>query len=84
MSEVKHDKIRQFSANLEKTFHEVITDPSSENVERLRELMEIQQHLNKMSEWPFDSSAVITLLSAIIIPIIVMLIQAKDIIKGIF
>lgn len=83
MSKVKYDKIRQFSSQLEKTFLEVTTDPNSENIKRLGELLEIQQHLQRMSEWPFDANAIITLLCATIVPIIAMLIEAKDIMSGI-
>jgi len=76
MSEVKHDKIRQFSAHLEETLREVTTEPSSETVERLQGLLEIQGHLQGMSEWPFDFRAIIALLGTSIVPIISTLIEA--------
>ena len=76
MSEVKHDKIRQFSSHLEETLREVTTDPSSETIERLQGLLEIQGHLQGMSEWPFDFRAILALLGTSIIPIIATLIEA--------
>ena len=84
MSNMKHELMNQFSLSLEETFRAVIKGADSENTKRLRELMEIRTHLNKMSEWPFDTDIVIKLVSAVIIPIVVLLIQAKDILKSIF
>lgn len=71
MAMVKHQRIRDFAENLEKAFHDAIEQPTSENVARLKELIELQEHLNAMSEWPFSIQALWGLISAILIPIII-------------
>lgn len=84
ISALKHEKISQFSARLEEAFREVTTDPTSESVEQLAVLLEIKEHLLRLNEWPFDSGAAISLVTATIIPIIAILIEAKGIIQDIF
>lgn len=75
MYKVKHKKLMSFSSYIEESLQAVTEDPSVDNVQRVRELFEVQQSLNGMGEWPFNTKLFITLLTGIAIPILVVLVQ---------
>jgi len=71
MAKVKHMKLRKFSAYLEESLEAVTKEPSRRNVQKVRELFEIQHSLNGMSEWPFDTKLLLIIITSIAIPLIV-------------
>ena len=75
MARVKHERLRAFSTYVEKALDDVMQKPSEENLHGIRELFEVQSSLNGMGEWPFDTKLVITILSGIAIPLVVVLLQ---------
>lgn len=75
MSKVKHLKLRKFSIYLEESLESVTKDPSRRNVQKVRELFEIQRSLNGMGEWPFDTRLLIIILTGVAIPLIIGLLQ---------
>ena len=75
MSKVKHRKLMNFSNYIEESLQAVTEDPSVGNIQRVRELFEIQRSLNGMGEWPFNTKLLLTLLTGIAIPIFVVLLQ---------
>jgi hypothetical protein len=75
MSKVKHIKLRVFSEYLENALDKVTKDPSSENIQRVRELFEIQNSLNGMGEWPFDTKLLLTIIIGIAIPVVLVILQ---------
>lgn len=75
MSKVKHRRLRRFSVYLEESLQNVTKDPSRKNVQRVRELFDVQKSLNMMGEWPFDTKILLVILIGIVMPIIVVLLQ---------
>ncbi len=75
MSKVKHMRLREFSRHVEEAFEHVTTEPSRDNIQRVRELFDIQESLSEMGEWPFDSRYLFLIITGIAIPLIVVLLQ---------
>ena len=75
MSNEKTNRMASFTQHLEDTMDKTLKDPSSENMQRLRELFEVQNHLKSMNEWPFDLNSIWQLVTALIIPIILAAIE---------
>lgn len=69
MAHEKNHRMQAFSSHLEEAMEKSLNNPSSENMQRLKELFELQQHLKSMNEWPFDVNSVWQLVSALIIPL---------------
>jgi len=61
----------QFLGSIIECLEKVTTDPSQDNVQRVRELFEIQTSLNGMGEWPFDTKLLIIVITGIGIPLLV-------------
>lgn len=71
----KTNRMAGFTQHLEETMDRTLKDPSAENMQRLKELFEVQNHLKGMNEWPFDLTSIWQLLTALIIPIILAAIE---------
>jgi hypothetical protein len=69
MAEVKYKKLDAFSIHLDDALEQSINKPTPENMQRLKELFELQQHLKNMNEWPFELAMVWQLITALIIPL---------------
>lgn len=52
-----------------------LKDPSSENMQRLKELFELQGHLKNMNEWPFNVNTLWQLISALLIPLLLAVLE---------
>lgn len=75
MSIAKANKIRTFATSLSKALDTAIRKPTSDQVAYVKELFEIYQHLIQMPEWPFNARNLISLLSAVILPILLSILQ---------
>lgn len=71
----KTNRMSSFTWHLEDAMDNTLKDPSAENMQRLKELFEVQRHLKEMNEWPFDLTSLWQLLTALIIPIILAAIE---------
>jgi len=71
----KSNRMAGFTQHLEETMDKTLKDPSAENIQRLKELFEVQNHLKGMNEWPFDLTSLWQLLTALIIPILLAAIE---------
>ena len=71
----KTNRMSSFTYHLEDAMDRTLKDPSAENMQRLKELFEVQHHLKEMNEWPFDLTSIWQLLTALIIPIILAAIE---------
>lgn len=65
----KNNRMTSFTVHLEEAMNLTLKNPTSENMQRLKELFEVHIHLKSMNEWPFDFNSVWQLLTALIIPI---------------
>jgi hypothetical protein len=75
MSNAKANKIRTFSKTLSIELDKAIKHPTSDQIAYVKEAFEIYQHLIEMPEWPFNTRSFLSLLSAVIIPILLSIIQ---------
>lgn len=75
MANTKANKIRVFVRNLSNALEKAIKDPTSEQIAYVKELFEIYRHLIEMPEWPFNARNFLSLLSAVIIPILLSIVQ---------
>jgi hypothetical protein len=75
MATEKTNRMAGFANHLEEAMERTLKDPSAENMQRLKELFEVQNHLKAMNDWPFDLNSVWQLLTALIIPIMLAAIE---------
>lgn len=69
MSNEKQQRLVSFSNHLEEALETSLKEPSAENMQRLRELFELQRHLKEMHEWPFNVQMLWQLITALLIPL---------------
>jgi hypothetical protein len=75
MAAEKEQRLHSFSHHLEKALEKSLSDPSLENMQRLKELFDLQEHLKKMNEWPFNVNTLWQLITALLIPLILALLE---------
>lgn len=75
MTNAKVQKIRTFSNHLSEAIETCIECPTSDKVERVKELFEIYDHLLQMPEWPFNLRSLVSIISAVILPVILSVVQ---------
>jgi hypothetical protein len=75
MATEKTNRMAGFANHLEEAMERTLKNPSAENMQRLKELFEVQNHLKAMNDWPFDLNSIWQLLTALIIPIILAAIE---------
>jgi hypothetical protein len=75
MAREKHQRLVSFATHLEDAMERALREPSTENMQRLKDYLELQAHLKNMNEWPFDVSTVWQLVTALVIPIILALLE---------
>ena len=75
MANAKALRIRAFTDHLSKSLEQCIQSPTSETMENVKELFEIYNHLLQMPKWPFNTRNLISLITAIILPILLSIVQ---------
>lgn len=75
MAAEKSHRLTSFTHHLEEAMERSLKDPSSENMKRLKELFDLQAHLKQMNEWPFNTNTVWQLITALLIPIALTVLQ---------
>ncbi|HET9054216.1 MAG TPA: hypothetical protein VFM90_08590, partial [Cyclobacteriaceae bacterium] len=75
MAREKQQRLLSFSNHLETSLERSLKDPTPENLQHLKELFELQAHLKNMNEWPFNVNTVWQLITALLIPITLALIE---------
>jgi hypothetical protein len=75
MAAEKTNRLTSFTHHLEEAMERSLKDPSSENMKRLKELFDLQAHLKQMNEWPFNTNTVWQLITALLIPIALTVLQ---------
>lgn len=75
MASEKTERLMSFTRHLEEAMEQSLQDPSSENMQRLKELFELQAHLKDMNDWPFNVNTVWQLITALLIPIALTVLQ---------
>jgi hypothetical protein len=75
MAAEKSQRLSSFTHHLEEAMERSLKDPSSENMKRLKELFDLQGHLKDMNEWPFNINTLWQLITALLIPIALTVLQ---------
>jgi hypothetical protein len=71
----KKQRLLSFAVHLETAMERSLKDPTSENMQRLKELFELQSHLKEMNEWPFNVNTIWQLITALLIPLSLALLE---------
>lgn len=75
MAREKRQQLIAFAAHLDEVQAQSIFDPSTENTQKLKELFEVQKHLKEMNDWPFNTQMLWQLISALLIPLMLAVLQ---------
>lgn len=75
MISTKIDRFELFSSQMRAAMDGPLEVPTDENVSRLKDMLMVQDKLNKMSEWPFGWRELLYIAVIIIIPLIVILLE---------
>lgn len=75
MARVKHERLSEHCSRVEKALEKVKENPSRGNIEEVRELFEVQRSLKGVGEWPFDTRLLLTVLTGVAVPLMVVLLQ---------
>lgn len=75
MAHEKQQRLMSFAGHLEISLERSLKDPTPENLQHLKELFELQTHLKNMNEWPFNVNTLWQLITALLIPITLGLIE---------
>jgi hypothetical protein len=75
MAHEKQQRLVSFSSHLEDAMERSLKEPTSENMQRLKDHFELQEHLKNMNEWPFNVSMLWQLITALFIPVILAILE---------
>jgi hypothetical protein len=75
MAKEKEQRIEAFAGHLETAMEESLRNPDQANMQKLRQLFELQHHLTQMNEWPFNYNALWQLITALLIPILLAVVD---------
>lgn len=75
MTHEKNQRLIAFAVHLEDAMERSLKDPTSQNMQRLKELLDLQAHLRGMNEWPFNTSSLWQLITALLIPVILAMLE---------
>jgi hypothetical protein len=70
MAKEKSQRIEAFAGHLEIAMEDSLKNPDQANMQKLRQLFELQHHLSQMNEWPFNYNALWQLITALLIPVL--------------
>jgi len=71
----KQQRLLSFANHLEDAMERSLKDPTSENMQRLKELFELQAYLRGMNEWPFNTNTLWQLITALLIPLMLAMLE---------
>lgn len=75
MAHEKRQRLLAFTTHLEEALERSLKDPTSENLQRLKELFDLQVHLKNMNEWPFNTNTIWQLITALLIPLVLTIME---------
>jgi len=75
MAYEKRQRLVTFTHHLEQAMERSLNEPTSENMQRLKELFDLQAHLKSMNEWPFNTNTLWQLITALLIPVLVAVLE---------
>lgn len=75
MAVEKRQQLISFSNHLEEALARSMKEPTSENMQKLKEMFDLQQYLKSLNDWPFNANAMWQLISALLIPLMLVILQ---------
>jgi len=72
MVKTKIEKTHKFSLLLKSKLRETFENPTEINLSCLKNLLQIQNKIDKMSEWPFSSYEILHIILIVIIPLVIV------------
>jgi hypothetical protein len=72
MVKTKIEKTHKFSLLLKSKLSETFENPTEINLSCLKNLLQIQNKIDKMSEWPFSSYEILHIVLIVIIPLVIV------------
>ena len=75
MAHEKQQRLLSFAGHLENSLERSLKEPTPENLQHLKELFDLQAHLKNMNEWPFNVNTLWQLITALLIPLTLGLIE---------
>jgi hypothetical protein len=71
----KQQRLLSFAVHLEDAMERSLKEPTSENMQRLKEMFDLQSHLKNMNEWPFNVNTIWQLITALLIPLFLAMLE---------
>ena len=71
----KKKSLTKLAVPLEEAIQQSVNSPTSENMMRLKELLELQHHIKSMNDWPFNVNTLWQLLTALLIPLLLAVLE---------
>ncbi len=71
----KRQQLISFSHHLEEALIKSMNNPSYENIQHLKEMFALQTYLKSLNDWPFNTNALWQLISALLIPLMLVILQ---------
>lgn len=75
MTKEKREQFIFFSGQLDAAFTDTRKNPSLENLAKVKEMLELHQHLKNLNDWPFNTAALWQLISVLLIPLLMVVLQ---------
>jgi hypothetical protein len=75
MAHEKQQRLLSFATYLEDAMEQTLREPTTENMQRLKDYFELQAHLKNMNEWPFNVSTLWQLITALFIPVVLAILE---------
>ena len=75
LAKTRKERLKVFTSRLKAKAEETLENPTKENAECLKNLLDVQNQLDEMSEWPFGSYEVAHIALIIIVPLIVVALE---------
>ncbi len=75
LTKTREERLEIFTSRLRAKAEETLRNPTKENAECLKNLLDVQGQLDEMSEWPFGSYEVAHIALIIIVPLIVVMLE---------
>ena len=75
MRKAKNRELSKLAPTIEKRFELTVEDPHKDNIDRLRDLFELQRTLAKSPSWDFGWKELIPIFGTVLVPLIVLLVE---------
>ena len=72
---VKHQRLKALVEQLDHTFDLVASEPSPENINRLRDLFQLQDIVNGKRSWAFGMGELLMLIGSVLVPLLLFMVD---------